>query len=410
MMKNKEKRKKNIARKILLRLGALAMACLMCVGAIPTHATSDTRQQMEEAEREKEEREKELSNAQQDLAQTQENLLRLQGVRNTYEGQMEILNGNLQMVADNLAVLENSIALKEMEIAETQANLDLARQTKEDQYNSMKERIRFIYESDVNTYVSMLVSAKSFAEMLNFAVYVEYLSAYDRRMLEEYEQTEIEIAETEQRLESELSQLESMKAEVVEQQNQVTAMINETAANISSTSSSISQVREQEAAYEQQIEQKEDEVAQATAEYEAIKEQYEEELRLSRLAAMSAWRDISQVTFQEGDRYLLANLIYCEAGGEPYEGQVAVGSVVINRVLSSRYPDTVTGVIYQRRQFAPVDDGHLALALANDRATASCYQAADVAMSGSTNVGNCLYFRTPIPGLTGLQIGGHIFY
>ena len=92
------------------------------------------------------------------------------------------------------------------------------------------------------------------------------------------------------------------------------------------------------------------------------------------------------------------------------EGQVAVGAVVINRVLSSRYPQTVTGVIYQRSQFAPVGDGHLASALANNKATASCYQAADVAMGGTTNVGNCLYFRTPIPGLTGLQIGGHIFY
>ena len=46
---------------------------------------------------------------------------------------------------------------------------------------------------------------------------------------------------------------------------------------------------------------------------------------------------ISEVTFAENDRYLLANLIYCEAGGEPYAGQVAVGSVVINRVLTARY-------------------------------------------------------------------------
>ena len=83
---------------------------------------------------------------------------------------------------------------------------------------------------------------------------------------------------------------------------------------------------------------------------------------------------------------------------------------MINRVLSSRYPDTVTGVIYQRKQFSPVDNGRLANALAVNKATARCYQAADEAMAGHTNVGNCLYFRTPIPGLTGIQIGGHIFY
>ena len=138
---------------------------------------------------------------------------------------------------------------------------------------------------------------------------------------------------------------------------------------------------------------------------------YEEELAMSRLAAKSKWRDISEVTFEEGDRKLLANLIYCEAGGEPYVGQVAVGAVVINRVLSSRYPNTVVGVIYQNKQFSPVGSGRLALALAEGRATSRCYQAADEVMSGATNVGNCVYFRTPIDGITPkYRIGGHIFY
>ncbi len=131
---------------------------------------------------------------------------------------------------------------------------------------------------------------------------------------------------------------------------------------------------------------------------------------MSKLASQSAKRDISEVTFAEGDRELLAQLIYCEAGGEPYAGKVAVGAVVMNRVMSSVYPDTVVGVIYQNKQFSPVGSGRLALALAEGRATAECYQAADEAMSGVTNVGNCVYFRTPIPGLTGISIGGHIFY
>ena len=135
-----------------------------------------------------------------------------------------------------------------------------------------------------------------------------------------------------------------------------------------------------------------------------------EEQAMSKLAAQSSWRDISEVTFEEGDRYLLANLIYCEAGGEPYAGQLAVGAVVINRVLSSVYPNSVVEVIYQKSQFSPAGSGRLALALAENRATAACYKAADEAMAGQTNVGNCVYFRTPIPGLTGISIGNHIFY
>ena len=151
-------------------------------------------------------------------------------------------------------------------------------------------------------------------------------------------------------------------------------------------------------------------IAKQESDIAALRKQIAEEKEKSRLAAQSTWRDISDIQFAEGDRYLLANLIYCEAGNQPYEGQVGVGAVVINRVRSAVYPDTVVGVIYQNRQFSPVASGRLALALAENRASAACYQAADAAMQGQTTVGNCVYFRTPIPGLTGLQIGGHIFY
>ena len=68
----------------------------------------------------------------------------------------------------------------------------------------------------------------------------------------------------------------------------------------------------------------------------ALQKQLAEEIAKSRLAANSSWRDISEVSFTEDDRYLLANLIYCEAGGEPYDGQVAVGAEMCIR--DSTYP------------------------------------------------------------------------
>ncbi len=373
-------------------------------------ATSDTKEQMEEAQREKEEREAELDAARQDLAQTQANLAGLESVKDTYQGQMQILNENLRLVADNLAVLESEIALKQIEIDETTAALNAARIERSTQYESMKQRIRFLYENGGSTYSELLLSADSFSELLNYADYIEELSAYDRRMLEEFIRVEHEIEDEEAALEQEMAELDEMRSDVVEQQAQVNVLITETATQIALTADTIEAVEAQEAAYEETVAQRQAEAAEAAAEYERIKAQYEEELRLSQLAAQSAWRDISQVQFAEGDRYLLANLIYCEAGNQPYEGQLAVGAVVMNRVLSAKFPDTITGVIYAPKQFSPVLDGHLALALANNKATEACYRAADEAMSGVTNVGNRLFFRTPIPGLEGLQIGAHIFY
>lgn len=111
----------------------------------------------------------------------------------------------------------------------------------------------------------------------------------------------------------------------------------------------------------------------------------------------------------ENDLYLLANIIYCEAGCEPYVGKVAVGNVVMNRVKSDRQPDTISEVIYAKGQFSPVRNGSLERALRNNSADASCYQAALEALSGSRPVGDKLYFRR-VNGRSGQIIGHHVFY
>ena len=112
------------------------------------------------------------------------------------------------------------------------------------------------------------------------------------------------------------------------------------------------------------------------------------------------------------DRLLLANLIYCEAGGESYEGQVAVGSVVLNRVRSSRYANTIHGVVYASGQFTPALTGKLERVIQSGKVapSSSCYAAADEALSGYTNVGDALYFRVNNGSREGHVIGNHVFY
>ena len=197
--------------------------------------------------------------------------------------------------------------------------------------------------------------------------------------------------------------LEEARAQAQAEKDKVSGLIDQASSSINQYSNQIYDAERKALAYEAEIKKKEEDL-------DYLRQKLAEEIALSQAAANGVWRNISEVAFAEGDRKLLANLIYCEAGGEPYDGQVAVGSVVINRVLSSQFPDTVVGVIYQGGQFSPVASGRLDLALAADKATDRCYQAADAAMSGVTNVGNCVFFRTPIDGLTGINIGGHVFY
>lgn len=107
------------------------------------------------------------------------------------------------------------------------------------------------------------------------------------------------------------------------------------------------------------------------------------------------------------DLDLLAAIIYCEAGNQPYDGMVAVGAVVMNRVASPSFPNTISEVIYQSGQFTPASSGTLASALASG-VPSTCYDAASAALAGENPVGSALYFNTGVG--KGLQIGDHWFY
>lgn len=109
------------------------------------------------------------------------------------------------------------------------------------------------------------------------------------------------------------------------------------------------------------------------------------------------------------DAILLAALIQCEAGNESYEGQLAVGAVVVNRVKSASYPDTVSDVIFASGQFTPAGSGKVARLIANGNISSSCIQAANEALSGVTNVGGATHFRRA-GGRDGIVIGNHVFW
>ncbi len=112
------------------------------------------------------------------------------------------------------------------------------------------------------------------------------------------------------------------------------------------------------------------------------------------------------------DIYLLAKCIHAEARGEPYIGQVAVGSVVLNRVKSSKFPNSISGVIYQPWAFTAVHDGQMNLE-PNEEAK----RAARDAMNGWDPSNGCIYYFNPVTATSDwiwsrevqLTIGRHKF-
>lgn len=119
------------------------------------------------------------------------------------------------------------------------------------------------------------------------------------------------------------------------------------------------------------------------------------------------------VSIKEKDLYLLAKIINAEAGSQPYEGKVAVGNVVMNRVESPNFPDTIRGVIYQKGQFSPVSNGSI-----NKKPNSNSIKAAKEVMNGYRVVDRkVLYFYNPdiakskwiFTREVATRIGGHAF-
>ena len=116
--------------------------------------------------------------------------------------------------------------------------------------------------------------------------------------------------------------------------------------------------------------------------------------------------------YTSSDLYLLAKCIYAEARGESYTGQVAVGAVILNRVASSKFPNTIAGVIYQSGAFTAVSDGQI-----NLEPDKTAMNAASDAMNGWDPTYGCIYYYNPAVATsswifgrkTVTTIGKHVF-
>ena len=372
-------------RKRLYSIVAMLCAVAVLAGSGIVLEASSTQQQLNEAQQQ-------ANQMQQQLNQQRENLNKLEKEREALTKQIEELNAKLTKAVAELNDTEFAITEKELEIAEKQKELTKAKEVEDKQYRDLIAHMQYMYESGLTqSYLNLMSQATSWSDFLNMSEYVEQISAYDVKMLKQFKAIREFVEAEEQVLETEYAELQALKKQQEAKKKEVDNLMAKAQTDLKSKLSQIS-------AKEDEITAEEEALASIKGNIAELQRKLAEELRLSQEAANAAWRDITQVQFGPNDKKMLANLIYCEARGESYAGKLAVASVVVNRILSSKYPNTMEGVIYQKSQFAPVTSTKNSFieALALDKAAGSsgCYKAAEEAMSGITNVGNCLYFQT----------------
>ena len=332
-----------------------------------------------------------VQNASENQSSESEKASELEESKSEMESIVGELSTELESLNQDISDLESKIQDKNTEIETKQVELESAQAKEAEQYDDMKLRIQFMYEMGDNSFLDVLSDGGSFAASLSKLEYIGDVVSYDRKMLDEYKDTKEKVETEELELESQKTELESLKTEQEDKQTEEEYELQIEAAN--------------EAIFEEYQRQEQESIRLAmeseAASIAAAKAAgtYDEE---------TATTSISTYEPVGNDVDKLAALIECEAANQPYLGKLAVGAVVVNRVANPRFPNTLTGVIYQPYQFTPVLSGRFSVVFARG-ANAECYKAAREVLEEGHIVGNWIYFRT-INGHPGDIIGDHVFY
>lgn len=223
-----------------------------------------------------------ISDLQNELKKDQSQLKNVNQQISDYKGaqadvgeEIEALDEEMVSLLTDINLIEEAIADKEEDIAQTQIEYDAAVAEKDDQYESMKIRIRFMYEKGETSYLQLFFGAKNMGDMMNKAHYVEELYEYDRTLLEEYEATVQEVAALQDTLEEEKSELETSKTELKEEQAYVEEVLAQKQQEYDNYNVVLAKAKQEAATYTAKIKQETAKIKQLEEEERKRKEEEE---------------------------------------------------------------------------------------------------------------------------------------
>lgn len=382
-------------RKSFRNLICIVLTAALVGMPISTSYATSTSDQIKQVEKEQE-------NTKNQLGQAQSTINQLKDSKQAIQNSLNNLNDQLDEKTEEISDIEEQIAAKEQEISDIEKEYEDALDQADEQYRFIKARIKTIYETGSNDFYDLIFNSGSMAGFLNKAIYISRMNDYDEKMMNKLKTLMDDAKAKKERLVTEDEELQQLYDQKEEEVGNLEDLVDSTENSLVSYAGAISEKEREALEYEAKLVASQSTLA-------SLKTKLAEEEELARQAEKMAFRDLSEVSVGSGDRDLLAAIIQCEAGGEPYAGKIAVGAVIMNRVRSAAFPNTIAGVVYQPMQFQPVRSGRLAIRL-SEGANSECYKAADEVLAGANNIGKCLFFRTVVPGIKGTVIGHHVFY
>lgn len=418
-------------RMLLARILCLMLVLGMAAPSMAVLAVSkETQDQIDAMKKEKEKAEAERKKAEQQKGS-------IKSQKSATENYLKELAQQAGSLSEQIGILENSIREKEAAVQAKKEEVEAAEAEVSRQYEDMKKRIQYMYENGqggMMTYMSAALTG-NISDVLNQAEYAMNINLYDRDMLDSYKEARVSLEQQKEELQAEQEELELLMEETQKKKEEV-------ASQQASAGSRLSEYDDLLAKAAQEASSAEELVAEKTRILNELIQKAEAEERQARLAAaqqqassmgsyiiaVDAKISRGTISLSDYEMLLLATMIYCEAGNQGWEGQTAVGYVIMNRVRSALYPNSLEAVLRQSKQFEPAGSGRFDLYLKREQdpdlpnvVSQSCWNAARTVVNGTSNVGDSLFFRTwkPVPSLeVNLKNNGvpywiirdHIFY
>ena len=285
------------------------------------------------------------------------------------------------------------------------------------QYDAMKKRIKYMYETGNTSLLQIIFSSESMGDFLNKAEFVKNITEYDRNMLDELQKVHELVAKKDSDLKAEQASLAEMKTNLDQQEQELNDKISSTSGELQASSEALAKAKEAQAAAAAALKKKQEEEAaeqqrQAKAAQTAANNTSSSSGNTdSGSSGGNTTITVPDTPAETTDLVLFAAILQCEAGGYNYDGILAVATVIMNRVESPLYPNTISGVVYQSGQFAPTWDGSLSRVLQRGPVSL-CYQVAQDALGGArlASVSGCYQFRSASTGMSGINVGGNVFF
>lgn len=243
----------------LKRLCSLVLAAVVLTTGVPAAATSIKSIQNEKAKNEKE------------LQNIQSKISGIESQKSALSSEVSSLNDDLTDTLLNIEVLESDLADKEVEIEQAQKDYEAAKATEDQQYDSMKKRIQYLYETGQESYVEMLLTSDSVAELVNKVDYAEELQEYDRKLLDEYKAAKQAVIDLQAQLEEEKQELQEMEEQLKEEKANLESVIAQKKSQIADFDSQLSAAKAKVSEYQKKIKEQNSQIKKLQQEEEAKK-------------------------------------------------------------------------------------------------------------------------------------------